>query len=108
MLLSIKLKPIKYTSNSRSEILRNITNGSLSLNAVGAPLDCQGNYIVYSIQKIRGHWEYTYYKNGNVKSGKYVPTSYIGYKYIIHPTLLVMTGMKIVRTKTGFKLVKAK
>ena len=108
MLLSIKLKPIKYTSNSRSEILRNITNGSLSLTLGGIPMDCQGNYIVYSIQKTRGHWEYAYYKNGNVKSKKYVPTSYVGYKYTIHPTLLIMTGTTVVRTKTGYKLVKAK
>lgn len=108
MLLSIKLKPVKFTSNSRAEIFKNIVTSNLSSSSHEAPMDYQGNYIVYSIQKIRGHWEYTYYKNGNVKSGKYVPTSYIGYKYTIHPTLLLITGMTIVKTKTGYKLVKAK
>jgi hypothetical protein len=107
MKLSITIKPAKYTSTSRSQILKDILSGK-SHTIAGIPVDIQGSYIVYSIQKIRGHWEYTYYKNGNVKSGKYVPTSYVGYKYVVPPSLLVMTGMNIKSTKTGYKLVKVK
>lgn len=107
MKLSITIKPAKYTSTSRSQILKDILSGK-SHTIAGIPVDIQWSYIVYSIQKIRGHWEYTYYKNGNVKSGKYVPTSYVGYKYVVPPSLLVMTGMNIKSTKTGYKLVKVK
>lgn len=107
MKLSITIKPVKYTSTSRSQILKDILSGK-SHTISGIPVDIQGSYIVYSIQKIRGHWEYTYYKNGNVKSGKYIPTSYVGYKYVVPPSLLVMTWMNIKSTKTGYKLVKVK
>lgn len=107
MKLSITIKPAKYTSTSRSQILKDILSGK-SHTIAGIPVDIQGSYIVYSIQKIRGHWEYEYYKNGKVKSKKYIPTSYVGYKYVVPPTLLVMTGMNIKSTKTGYKLVKVK
>lgn len=50
MKLSITIKPAKYTSTSRSQILKDILSGK-SHTIAGIPVDIQGSYIVYSIQK---------------------------------------------------------
>lgn len=108
MNINIKLTPRKYKSNSRSEIRRDILGKALTqVNDV--PMSEYGYYIVYSIQKVRGRTKTEYYKTGQkkgeVKSKTYTPTHYIGYSYQIHSSLLQLAKLKIVRTKTGNKLV---
>ena len=53
MLLSIKLKPVKFTSNSRAEIFKNIVTSNLSSSSHEAPMDYQGNYIIGNILTIK-------------------------------------------------------
>lgn len=104
MNLQIKLTPTKHESNNRQTIRRNIL-GSAYTQISHAPLTDDGYYVVYSFQKVRGHVETEYYKNGKVKRKTYVPTKYVGYSYRVHPSLLKLAKLKIVRTKTGNKLV---
>jgi len=108
MNIRIKLKPRKHQSNTRSAIRRDILGKSLTqVNHV--PMSEYGYYIVYSIQKVRGRTKTEYYKTGKnkgqMKSKTYEPTHYIGYSYQVHSSLLQLAKLKIVRTKTGNKLV---
>ena len=104
MNLQIKLTPTKHESSCRQTILRNIL-GSACTQISSAPMTNDGYYVVYSFQKVRGRVETEYYKNGKVKRKAYVPTKYVGYSYRVHPSLLKLAKLKIVRTKTGNKLV---
>ena len=108
MNIRIKLKPRKHQSNSRSAIRRDILGNTLTqMNYI--PMTDDGYYIVYSIQKVRGRTKIEYYKTGKnkgeMKKKTYEPTYYIGHSYRIHPSLLKEAKLKIVRTKSGNKLV---
>ena len=108
MNIRIKLTPRKHQSNSRSAIRNNILGNAVT-QATYTPMTDDDYYIVYSIQKVRGRTKTEYYQKGKnkgeVKSKTYNPTHYIGYSYKIHPSLLKEAKLKIVRTKTGNKLV---
>ena len=108
MNIRIKLKPRKHQSNTRSAIRRDILGNTLTQMSY-IPMTDDGDYIVYSIQKVRGRTKTEYYKTGKnkgeVKSKTYEPTYYIGHSYRIHPSLLREAKLKIVRTKAGNKLV---
>ena len=105
MNLRIKLEPYKHESTCRHKIYRDIMGSAYTQVAV-APVTEDDCYIVYSIHKVRGRTITEYYKNGKVKRKTYKPTHYVGYSYRVHQSLLKLAKLKIVRTKTGNKLVK--
>ena len=105
MNLRIKLTPYKHESTSRHQIYRDIMSGAYTQVAV-APVTEDDCYIVYSIHKVRGRIITEYYKNGKIKRKTYKHTHYVGYSYRVHRSLLKLAKLKIVRTKTGNKLVK--
>lgn len=105
MNLRIKLTPFKHESTCRLKIYRDIMGGAYTQVSV-APVTEDDCYIVYSIHKVRGRTITEYYKNGKVKRKTYKPTHYVGYSYRVHQSLLKLAKLKIVRTKTGNKLVK--
>ena len=105
MNIQLKLTPYKHESTCRYQIYRDIMGSAYTQVSV-APVTEDDCYIVYSFQKVRGRTITEYYKNGKVKRKTYKPTHYVGYSYRIPRQLLKMAKLKIVRTKTGNKLVK--
>lgn len=107
MKLTINLKPTKVEARTRNECCSKI-NAIIgpSLSIVG---DCcvpikNNNVYAYSFQKKRSKRVTEYYKNGKVKKIYKTPTVYTGYVYKINLDLIKLLDLKIVRTKTGYRI----